>query len=170
MKKLFLALPVLALIMGGCKKQNEDHIVGDWSIQNYYENGVESTKSYGFETDQIHDCGGSVYLTYNPYSFLKKSDWKFKEDGTFSNFELSENHNFEADYSCTLGYAYYEETNSSSEYGGTYSISEEGKGSELSIIVDGASVDGKIFKLNENEFEFTLSFDGDTYKYVLRRD
>lgn len=158
---------MLTLIVVGCKKQNEDHIVGTWQLQNYYYNGIEATISYGYDSDQSWTCNNGPTLYYNPYSSIIKDEWKFDENGTFENFNVSNVFSFDEVTSCSLGYTVYEETSSANDFTGNYSISDDGEGDKITLNINEASIDGDILRLDENSFEFSFTFEGETHKYYL---
>ena len=153
MKKLFLTVPLLSLLLiSSCKKENDDLIDGVWDMESIYIDGIESSIQYAGESQYPCD---SYTLTYNPY--YKIDEFSMYFSGTeFSKLESGYTYNAADDF-CTS--TKYKEEFQSNDWNGQYSISDEGKGDLISITMnEGYLLEVNIISLDKSNLsiEYTI--------------
>lgn len=168
--RLFALGFTIVLIFTACKKDNENLIEGTWDYESIRINDVDARIQYGI-TDS---CKCEFLVSTNDYPDvrltrnyeIKSLSWKF-DDSNFIKSEIGDSTKGCNENTCLLI-----STSQSTDWKGEYSISEEGKGDQISIKLENdLSLDVKIISLDKEKL--TVEYDLDSLSYnlsFLKRD
>ena len=163
MKKIIFSLTLLTLsLFLSCKEQNEDLIIGTWQFNNYYFNNVEATTQYADE--QQYPCGGNT-IAYTPFYKIESLEWEFKEDGSFKSTEIGKSYDANLDI-CQSGSKIdeYVPSDEVQSYEGYWSISDGGKGNQITLQFDGYYFSVDILSIGKFGMNVEYNVDGNTIR------
>lgn len=160
--KLFIGFAILATTLSSCKKDNDKLIEGTWEMENIYMDNYDAKTQYAGQDSLL--CS-NYKLAFNSYYKVQQITW-FISSGNFKHLETGYNYNPASDY-CTS--TNYDEEFSSNEFGGSYKISNEGKGDLMSVSIDGGLLEITIISLDKKSLSAEYMMEDIKIKMDLKK-